>query len=298
MRIHYYSPHADSTVNQGFVNFGDDLNATIWDQLIPGMLDNDDSVVFSGIGSHLNSGFAKRFAGRKHVVFGTGYGYGEPIGNIDEKWTIHFVRGPLTAKSMGLPLSYALTDAAMAIRLLPIATARRDIPVSVMPHIASMEGACESWKLICDDLGFRLIDVRSPQEVVLDELGRSEVLLTEALHGAIVADALRTPWVPFTSNPTISSLKWRDWCASIDLQYAPVPLMPIWPHTGRFQFIGTFKRAVKLALIKRRLATMARKGKRQLSTESTIDELTERMASAVESLREKFAQCNHEVVRS
>src|SRR5687768_12491197 len=120
MRIHYYSPQADASVTAGFVNFGDDLNATLWDRLFPGLLSDEDGTIFSGIGSHLNAAFSKRFSGQRYAVFGTGYGYGDPIGAVDDKWTIYFVRGPLTAQSMGLSSSYVVTDAAVAIRLLPL----------------------------------------------------------------------------------------------------------------------------------------------------------------------------------
>ena len=41
MKIHYYSHKFDRSVSPDFVNFYDDLNETLWDQLFPGLLDTD-----------------------------------------------------------------------------------------------------------------------------------------------------------------------------------------------------------------------------------------------------------------
>ena len=41
------------------------------------------------------------------------------------------------------------------------------------------------------------------------------------MHGAIVADALRVPWIPVATNSTILSFKWQDWCSSIGVEYKP-----------------------------------------------------------------------------
>jgi succinoglycan biosynthesis protein ExoV len=49
-------------------------------------------------------------------------------------------------------------------------------------------------------------------------------VLTEAMHGAIVADTLRVPFVPLVSSREISSFKWMDWTLSMDLPYRPIRL--------------------------------------------------------------------------
>jgi succinoglycan biosynthesis protein ExoV len=56
------------------------------------------------------------------------------------------------------------------------------------------------------------------------------------MHGAIVADALRVPWVPIVTSPRILKLKWQDWCSSVNLPYQPdhlYPLIPGYPRYGR-----------------------------------------------------------------
>jgi succinoglycan biosynthesis protein ExoV len=51
-------------------------------------------------------------------------------------------------------------------------------------------------------------------------------VVTEAMHGAIVADTLRIPWIPVVCSPEIATFKWRDWTASLDLPYRPIAIPP------------------------------------------------------------------------
>ncbi len=288
MKIHYYSPAADSTVESHFRNFGDDLNSTLWDQLFPGLLDQDNTTIFSGIGSHLNSTFAARYRESAHVVFGTGYGYGSAIGTLPPDWNVYFVRGPLTADSLGLDRSIAITDAAVLIRLVHSVSEPRNIKAAFMPHVASIESDEATWQTICSELGLHLIDVRRPLDEVLSEIGRSQVLLTEALHGAIVADALRTPWVPFVSNPTISSLKWRDWCGSIEVEYAPTGLPTVWPKKPNASLVDRARRSLKTKLLARTVKRLRDSSRPCLSSDNTIQNLTERLEVQVDQLRRDF----------
>ena len=56
------------------------------------------------------------------------------------------------------------------------------------------------------------------------EMSRCEVLICEAMHGAIVADALRIPWMPVSCYEDISAFKWRDWLSTVELPYAPTQI--------------------------------------------------------------------------
>jgi hypothetical protein len=57
---------------------------------------------------------------------------------------------------------------------------------------------------------------------VLAAIESSEMVLAEAMHGAIVADALRIPWVPLQLYDQILNLKWHDWCGSLGIKYTPL----------------------------------------------------------------------------
>ncbi|MCG9886121.1 MAG: polysaccharide pyruvyl transferase family protein [Cyanobacteria bacterium] len=202
-------------------NFGDDLNPWLWEKLMPGILDDDNRVAFVGIGSLLNDGLAYRTRyATKRVIFGTGVGYGKGKLKLDESYKIYCVRGPLSAKSLGLEDEAAVTDGAALIRrAFSTAPQQKKYQFSYMPHY---ELAGEGWIRACEAIGFGYIDPRWTVERVLDAMGQTEVLLAEAMHGAIVADALRIPWIPIVTNNTILSFKWQDWCSSIGVEYRPV----------------------------------------------------------------------------
>jgi succinoglycan biosynthesis protein ExoV len=97
-----------------------------------------------------------------------------------------------------------------------------------MPHINHSKMANDAWLEVCRQIGWRYIDPSWEIQQVLDEIAVSRVLATEAMHGAIVADALGVPWVPVITSPGILTFKWQDWCSSIGLPYRPNYIMPLW----------------------------------------------------------------------
>ncbi|MFY7916843.1 MAG: polysaccharide pyruvyl transferase family protein, partial [Rubrivivax sp.] len=84
--------------------------------------------------------------------------------------------------------------------------------------------AAFDWMQLCEQIGLHPISCHWSVDRVLDEIRRCDLLLSEAMHGAIVADALRVPWVPITCNPDILGAKWRDWLSVFDLPYQPSPI--------------------------------------------------------------------------
>jgi succinoglycan biosynthesis protein ExoV len=46
------------------------------------------------------------------------------------------------------------------------------------------------------------------------------------MHGAILSDTLRVPWVPVVTSSKILDLKWHDWTRSLGLKYEPHMLTP------------------------------------------------------------------------
>src|SRR3569623_1144475 len=65
--------------------------------------------------------------------------------------------------------------------------------------------------------------------------------MTEAIHGAIVADTLRVPWIPVACSPEVAPFKWIDWTQSLGLDYRPIRLPPssAWEALKHFK-IRTF----------------------------------------------------------
>jgi hypothetical protein len=70
------------------------------------------------------------------------------------------------------------------------------------------------------DIGIEVVDPRWPVTSVIGAIAGATNVLTEALHGAVVADALRIPWVPVYAQHG-HLFKWLDWAASMELTYEP-----------------------------------------------------------------------------
>ena len=56
----------------------------------------------------------------------------------------------------------------------------------------------------------------------------SHLVHAEAMHAAIVADALRVPWVPCRMYPQVNIFKWTDWTLSLGLEYQPHNIQPLY----------------------------------------------------------------------
>ncbi|GAX34438.1 polysaccharide pyruvyl transferase family protein [Nodularia sp. NIES-3585] len=288
----------------GISNFGDNLNPWIWDRLLPGMFDEDKKTTFVGIGSLLNEYIPKA---QKTVVFGSGVGYGKGLPNIDQSWKIYCVRGKLSAKALGVSSELAVTDSAVLIRRLYQQASNKVNQFAYMPHIDHAIRGDSSWKLICEQAGIAYIDPRWPIEQVLSAMSQTEVLLAEAMHGAIIADALRVPWIPVLTSARMLPFKWQDWCSSIDIEYKPQYVMPdskLYPPGPRMrsswrysincvkQAPQRFFKAVwegetkKMAM---QLADIAKTSKPILSSESRIEQLTVELEERLEQFKQDVA---------
>ncbi|AOF84303.1 polysaccharide pyruvyl transferase family protein [Hydrogenophaga sp. RAC07] len=204
-------------------NFGDDLNPWIWYSLYPNLFDNNDSEILMGAGTLINSEAPKNV---KKYVFGSGVGYHETPA-IDSSWEFLWVRGPLSAQKLGLERKVALTDPAiLAHEILKQTSLTRKNGVAFMPHHKSIHFA--NWRSICLDAGITYLDPTGDIHQTLHDIRSSTFVIAEAMHAAIVADSLRIPWVPVVCYDHILAFKWQDWCSSMDLEYSPIHLNPVW----------------------------------------------------------------------
>jgi succinoglycan biosynthesis protein ExoV len=125
------------------------------------------------------------------------------------------VRGPRTARGLGLPTALGLGDPASLLPLAGFVPARDGREIGFMPHFESaIRGA---WPEACAAAGVFLIDPRDDPLAILAAIGKCRVLISEALHGVIVADALRVPWVAMRPLAAIHRPKWIDWAETLDL---------------------------------------------------------------------------------
>ncbi|MBT1699141.1 polysaccharide pyruvyl transferase family protein [Fulvivirgaceae bacterium PWU4] len=205
-------------------NFGDALNAYLWNALISDVIKPvNPEIGFLGIGSLL--GLHQNYAPpsiKKIVVFGSGYAYGNPP-VLDNQYDLFFLRGPISAKFLKVEeKENVITDSALLIRTLKLANQEKKYKYSFMPHWCTE--FFFDWKKICEDADIKYLSPSLPVEQLLTEILKSERLLTEAMHGAIIADAFRVPWVALRCYDHINKLKWHDWCYSVFMDYTPIEM--------------------------------------------------------------------------
>lgn len=261
-------------------NFGDDLNPWLWPQLFPVSLEHcfDDETLFLGIGSILNHKIAE--APKKKVIFGSGYGYGS-LPTVTEDWHFFCVRGPLTAQVLGLPAHKAICDSALLVRELWEPAGRSSGDVAFMPH--HVTAAHHDWREVCASLSIRYIDPADPIERTLNTIRNSSVVISEAMHGAIIADALRVPWIPVRTRPRIVDFKWQDWSTSLAIEHQFEWLPPIWSHYHAERSKQLLHPAAT-TLARERLRWLIRFGRRRLSDEAVFQSVYDRLLDAFQQM--------------
>jgi len=203
-------------------NFGDNLNPLIWNALAPQLLDEDDAAVLIGIGTLINSNAPPL---PMKLVFGAGAGYMSPA-KLDDTWKFYCVRGPKTARQLGLKECVAVTDPALLLTQIFTEPVTKTGEVCFMPHHASSGYA--DWATMCAKAGITYLDPADDTEFLIRKIRGAKLVIAEAMHGAIVADAFRVPWIPVRCYEHILGFKWEDWCESMSLSYRPEIIPSAW----------------------------------------------------------------------
>ena len=170
-------------------------------------------------------------AGKRVVVLGTGTSYGGAPLKLDD-WHVLAVRGPLTASVIGRPQASA-TDGAYLVADAPaiVGEPQRRTETLFIPHHRTLRD--RPWAQAASEAGLTFVSPEWSVEQVFDHFARAQLVVAEAMHGAIIADALRIPWVPIRISPDLDEFKWRDWLGSIDLQFEPLRVPPVDPRDVR-----------------------------------------------------------------
>lgn len=222
MKIYYYK------AEQG--NFGDDLNLWLWPKLIDQDVLSSKPGIFISIGTVLDD----RFSGDEgpKIVFGAGIrDISNFHTNIDGSWDIRFVRGPITAEALKLSRDKVITDPAIALALLEWVPANKKYSCSFIPHYRTASNL--DCKALAEKAGLHFIDPRQSVDKVIDEIRSSEKIITEAMHGAIVADTFRVPWLRVNVQRSVSDvadiffMKWLDWGLSLGVDVSPAKTRPL-----------------------------------------------------------------------
>jgi hypothetical protein len=239
MKLYFFRGHSP--------NFGDELNEWMWPRLLPGMFDDDDREIFIGTGSSIFD-FHSRQA--RKIVVGAGYAGYTALPQIDSTWDFRFVRGRLTAEAVGISPSLGVGDSGILIRSFGLQHKPQRTDTIFIPHWSSSE--LGHWKRVCEEAGVSYVDPRDDVDAVLDRILSARLVITEAMHGAIVSDALRVPWLPITPIEEEHRWKWLDWASALDLklQMEKLPNSTLFEHVSRSRLLskkwrGRFRRHAK-----------------------------------------------------
>lgn len=272
MQLYYYKDPVG--------NFGDDLNGWLWPRLLPRPIEScfDADTLWVGIGTLLNQKIPP--TPTKKIVFGTGCGYG-PLPTVTDAWRFGCVRGPISAQLLGLPASAAICDGAVLVRRYfePAGASRHT--ASFMPH--HLTAKYDDWAAVCDDLSLHYIDPAAPVEPTIEAIRTSALVVTESLHGAIIADVLRVPWIAVRTRSRILDMKWRDWATSLRLDHRFDWLTPAW----RRDIDRGWKRSLRpvaFAAARARLRWLLRHGERRLSQDAVCADVLARIDGAFDAL--------------
>jgi succinoglycan biosynthesis protein ExoV len=214
-RLHYY--------HDEFGNFGDDLNPWLWPRLLPDLLRDDARPSLVGIGTIINANLP---AGVK-IIAGAGVGYGD-VPRLTDDWAVHFVRGPLTARALGLPASYAITDPAHLITQFIRPEPRGKGSVFIPHHVSALRA---DWEAVAEAAGMRYVDPASGAMHVVQAIRSASLVVTSAMHGAIIADAFRVPWIRVREYSHLNDFKWQDWGDSVGVDSTAQVLPELHDHS-------------------------------------------------------------------
>jgi succinoglycan biosynthesis protein ExoV len=201
-------------------NFGDDLNLWLWDFLLPGFRETHPDTLLVGVGTVLNRALLPE---RQHkLVIGSGFGYGSlPDMSQADEWDIRSVRGPLTAQKLGLEPEKGIIDPAVMLADMPeFQNLPKRYKKSFVPHWESAISGM--WSSMVPSLGLTYIDPCGEAKAVIRQIAQSEIIIAESMHGAILADAFRVPWVAVSTSASINSFKWNDWASTLGVTYQPI----------------------------------------------------------------------------
>lgn len=199
----------------GRPNFGDDINPTFFGRLAGRCV----RIEVDRRRPHLlGAGSILERATQASVVCGSGF-LQPPQGRFAACGAVVAVRGELSLAAIGRPRDVFLGDPLVLVD----AWATRREPrhrFGIVPHVRSLG----RWRRL-NIRGLHLIDPGLPPWQVVEEIGACETVLSQSLHGLIVADALGVPnvWIAPSRDMVGDRFKFDDYFSTIDAPKECVP---------------------------------------------------------------------------
>lgn len=274
-------------------NFGDDFNLLFWENVWPEYVRSIKADWLVGIGSIL-TGALNQLPGSK-LVMGSGY-WPTEMGKPDlTPCYIGFVRGPLSCRELGLEDKFAITDPAVLVSTFISRPAKLNERIGFMPH-HSTHNIFDCAK-IAKMAGLLYIDPTAPVQNTLNALIKSPKVLVEAMHGAIVADAMGVPWQRISifnvkgSCKKAVDFKWQDWGQSlgIETESSMECLLP-WP--GRNVLRQVIKRPYldwSIRRVVRHIRTVMQDGEYRLSNRELLSLKIEQLHERIDSIKTDYS---------
>ncbi|MDQ7032496.1 MAG: polysaccharide pyruvyl transferase family protein [Desulfonauticus sp.] len=276
MKLFFYRPE--------ILNFGDYLNAWLWPKIFPGLFDDNEEIIFVGIGTILDDRLPKH---PQKIIFGSGIRFPNNPPKIDKKWDIRVLRGKLSARILNVDEKIAITDPAILVSLFWDKSLKTVYEFGYIPYFRSIS---PMWKIACKLVGIKYIDPRRSVEKCISEIANCKYIFSEAMHGAILADTFRIPWLPIRSfnafhEGEVHFFKWLDWCSSLDLPFEPKKLPIFWPINT---FKNSIKNSIKLGYIVLNFIKMKNQKKFFLSNEKKFKRAIERYIETIEKFKTDY----------
>lgn len=227
-------------------NFGDALNPILLKHYFGDLISEDGEIQLIGIGTLLG---LKKEKGEK-VIFSSGVSVGQEgtygeLPKIDSEYKFYCVRGPETTRVLGLNPDLAVCDGAYLLNdYYDYKSKKKDIEISYVSHHTS-EKMFSGLEEIVKSCGINYISPTKDCDYCLDQISRSKLVICEAMHGAIVSDALRVPWIPAKSYKFIDSFKWNDFAKSMSIDDFSFNYLPSLHSASFFSDIIAKKTKVK-----------------------------------------------------
>ena len=211
----------------GRPNFGDDLTPDLFQRLsgVPVRFEPRRTAPHVlGMGSILQKATAAS------IVCGSGLI--EPVGTRLLARAIS-VRGELSLQAFASPPDDVLLgDPAVLVSEVATPPAQKRHRFGFVPHVRSVD-RWQAWNV----KGHKLIDPAAPVWKVVDDIASCETIVSQSLHGIIVADAMGVPnvWVAPSDAMRGGRFKFDDYFTTIDAPKDPVPeSRDLFSDPGRF----------------------------------------------------------------
>jgi succinoglycan biosynthesis protein ExoV len=121
-------------------------------------------------------------------------------------------------------------------------------------------------------------------------IAETEVIITEAMHGAIIADAFRIPWIPVRTHQEILDFKWKDWTSSVCVEYKPKSIVPLFDLEDELAREKRARSWIKQKIAAVQLSSIARFARTTLSNEKRLDYLLSSLERKLETFKRDVAE--------